>query len=76
LERGGKLEDTSPEIRQLVRRIVMSRSEEERFLMCAEMHEAGKELAKIGMPDGLTSDEQKHYVYRRMHAEEFPGYRR
>jgi len=54
----------------------MSRSEEERFLMCAEMHEAGKELAKIGMPDGLTSDEQKHYVYRRMHAEEFPGYRR
>jgi len=50
----------------------MSRTEEDRFLMCAEMHEAAKEFAKIGMPDGLTPEEQKHYVYRRIHGENFP----
>ena len=70
------MEDTSPEIRELVQRIVMSRSEEARFLMCAEMHEAGKEFAKIGMPDGLTPEEQKHYIYRRIHGEEFPTHNR
>jgi hypothetical protein len=66
------VEDTSPEIRQLVRRIVMSRSEEDRFLMCAEMHEAAKEFAKIDMPNGLTPEEQKHYIFRRIYGEEFP----
>ena len=66
------MEDTSPEVRQLVRSIVMSRSEEARFLMCAEMHEAGKELAKIGMPDGLTFAEQTRYIYKRIHGEDFP----
>ena len=67
-----RLEDTSPEIRQLVRQIVMARPEAARFLMWAEMHESGKELAKIGMPGGLTPVEQKHYLYRRIHGEDFP----
>ena len=50
----------------------MSKSEENRFLMCAEMHEAAKEFAKIGMPDGLTPEEQKRYIYYRIHGEDFP----
>lgn len=50
----------------------MARSEEARFLMCAEMHEAGVEFAKIGMPDGLSPEEQKRFVYRRIHGEDFP----
>lgn len=66
------MEDTSREIRQLVHRIVMSRSEEDRFLMCAEMHEAGKEFAKIGIPDGLSPEEERSFIYRRIHGEDFP----
>lgn len=66
------MEDTTPKIRQLVQQIVMSRSEEDRFLMCAEMHEAGREFAKIGMPEGLDPEEQLHYIYRRIHGEDFP----
>lgn len=66
------MEDTSPEIRQLVRQIVMARPEADRFLMCAELHEAGKELAKIGMPGGLTPVEQRHFLYRRIYGEDFP----
>lgn len=46
----------------------MTRSEEERFLMCAEMHEAGKEFAKLEMPKGLTHREQRLYVFRRLYG--------
>jgi hypothetical protein len=35
------------------------------------MHEAGKELAKTGMPAGLTVVEQKRYVYRRINGKDF-----
>ena len=66
------MEDTPSEIRKLVRDIIMSKTEEERFLMCAQMFEDGKELAKIGMPEGLSGDEQAAYVYKRIYGEEMP----
>lgn len=46
----------------------MDRSEEERFLMCAAMYETSKQLAKIGMPNGLTPLEQEAYVFKRLHG--------
>lgn len=46
----------------------MARSEEERFLMCAEMYETSKELAKIGMPEGLSVLEEQAFVFRRLHG--------
>lgn len=36
--------------------------------MCAEMYEAAKELARIGMPRGLTAHEQEEYVFKRIHG--------
>jgi hypothetical protein len=32
------------------------------------MYEDAKELAKIGMPDGLTRIEQDRYIFRRIHG--------
>lgn len=46
----------------------MSKTVEERFLMCAEMYEDAKEFARIGMPDGLSDEEEKYYVFRRIHG--------
>jgi len=46
----------------------MSKSVEERVLMCAAMYEDAKALATIGMPMGLSEDEQKAYVFRRLHG--------
>ena len=66
------MEDTTPEIRELVYRIVMARTEEERFLMCAEMFETAGEFAKIGMPPALSVTEQQAYIFRRIHGEDFP----
>lgn len=48
--------------------MIMARTEEERFLMCAEMFETSKELAKIGMPEGLSFDEQQAYIFKRLHG--------
>jgi len=46
----------------------MSKSVEERFLMCAEMYETAKEFAKIGMPTGLSYGEQQAYIFKRIHG--------
>ena len=62
------MEDTTQTARELVHRIVMSKSVEERFLMCAEMYEEAKQFARIGMPAGLSDDEQRAFVFRRIHG--------
>ncbi len=46
----------------------MSKTVEERILMCAEMYEDAKEFAKIGMPQGLTPEEQRSFIFRRIHG--------
>jgi hypothetical protein len=62
------MEDTTLENRQLVQDIMMSKSVEERFLMCAEMYETSIELAKIGMPTGLSDLEQRAFIFKRIHG--------
>lgn len=62
------MEDTARENRELVRNITMSKTVEERFLICAAMYEDAKELAKIGMPEGLSDEEQQAYVFKRLHG--------
>jgi hypothetical protein len=46
----------------------MSKSVEERFLMCAELYEDAKELAKLGMPEGLSESEQEAFIIKRLHG--------
>lgn len=62
------MEYTTSEARRLVYGIVMSKTVEERFLMCAELYEDAKELAKIGVPDGLSESQEEEYVFRRLHG--------
>ncbi|HEX6125490.1 MAG TPA: hypothetical protein VFZ23_08990, partial [Pyrinomonadaceae bacterium] len=52
----------------LVREILMSKTVEERFLLAAAMYEDAKELARIGMPAGLSDEEQEAYVFRKLHG--------
>jgi len=46
----------------------MSKSVEERLLMCAQMYEEAKEFAKIGMPEGLSESEQEAFIFKRIHG--------
>ncbi len=62
------MEDTTQAARELVWRVVMSKSVEERVLMCAELYEDAKEFARIGMPQGLSVSEQESFIFRRIHG--------
>jgi hypothetical protein len=46
----------------------MSKSVEERILICAEMYEEAKEFARIGMPSGLSLEEQEIFIFKRIHG--------
>lgn len=62
------MEDTTQAARELVRRVVMSKTVEERFLMCAQMYEDAKEFARMGMPAGLSPKEQEEFIFQRIHG--------
>lgn len=62
------MEDTTHAARQLAHEIVMSRSIEERLLMCAELYEEAKEFARIGMPPGLSIEQQEIFIFQRIHG--------
>ena len=62
------MEDTTQIAKQLVHNVVMSKTVEERFLMCAQMYEDAKEFARIGMPKGLSLEQQEAYIFRRIHG--------
>ncbi|MCU1290628.1 MAG: hypothetical protein JWN60_2857 [Acidobacteria bacterium] len=67
------MEDTTPEIKRKFYEILMSRTEEERFLMCAEMYESAREIIVSEMPKDLTENDCKKYVYEKIHHETFPN---
>jgi hypothetical protein len=46
----------------------MSKTVEERILMCAQMYEEAKDFARIGMPEGLSTEEQEVFIFRRIHG--------
>ena len=62
------MEDTSLENRRLVYKIVMSKTAEQRFMICGQMYEDAKEFAKIGMPGGLSDTDAERYVFKRIHG--------
>ena len=62
------MEDTTQSAKRVARDIVTAKSVEERILMCAEMYEQAKEFARIGMPEGLSSEEQEEFIFRRIHG--------
>jgi len=62
------MEDTTADAAQIVRDVVMSKSVEERLLMCAQMYEEAKEFAKIGMPEGLSEKDQEAFIFNRIHG--------
>lgn len=66
------MEDTPREIKQKFREILMSKTEEERILMCAEMFDSAREIAISTMPENLSEAAQKKFVYKKLYGEDLP----
>ena len=65
--------DTSPEIAELVRQKLMARSGEERFLMSVRMFDAARDMALASLPDGLSPEELKRQLFRRLYGQPMPA---
>jgi len=62
--------DTSPEIEQMVRDTLMARSGEQRFVMGAQMFESAREMVRASLPPGLSEEEQRRQLFRRLYGNE------
>lgn len=60
------MEDTSPVA--IVDRIVGRMSPGERLILCAELYDDAKEFARIGIPEGLTPEEERSFIFERLHG--------
>jgi hypothetical protein len=65
--------DTSPEIAELVRQKLMSRSGEERFLMGVRMFDAARAMALASLPAGLAPEDLKRQLFQRLYGQPMPS---
>jgi hypothetical protein len=66
------MSDTPPEIAELVRRKLMSRSPEERFVMGARMFDAARAMVLASLPVGLSTQELKRRLFQRLYGRPAP----
>jgi hypothetical protein len=64
--------DTPLEIAELVRKKLMARSGEERFLMGVGSFEAARAMVLASLPHGLSPEELKRQLYQRIYGEPLP----
>lgn len=47
----------------------MSKTPGERFLMCAQLYEDAKAIARAALPPGLSYDERERETFKRTHGD-------
>lgn len=62
------LNDTSPEVEEMVREMMMARSGEERFVMGALMFDAARALIIASLPKNLPPLEFKRRLFERIYG--------
>jgi hypothetical protein len=63
------MNDTSPETAKLVRKKLMERSGEERFLMGIAMFDAARKMVLASLPKDLSKMELRRQLFRRIYGE-------
>ncbi len=64
------MNDTSPEIQEKVKQMMMARSGEERFMMGALMFDAAREIVLASFPKNLSNVELKRRLFERFYGNE------
>lgn len=68
------MNDTTPEVAERVREMMMSRSGEERFIMGALMFDAARELIIASLPENLPASEFKQELFKRIYGYSLPQF--
>ena len=66
------MNDTSPEIAEMVRARLMARPGAERFRMGVEMFEAARRIVLASLPAGLSETERKRRLFERLYGTPLP----
>ncbi|HEX4264316.1 MAG TPA: hypothetical protein VH597_08250 [Verrucomicrobiae bacterium] len=69
---GNNMTDTPPEIAEMVRKRLMARSGEERFMMGVASFEAMREIVLASLPKDLSPEDRKRQLYQRIYGEPLP----
>ena len=62
------MNDTPPEIAELVRQKLMARSGAERFIMGVRMFDAARAFVVASLPAGLSPDEARRQLFQRVYG--------
>jgi hypothetical protein len=66
------MNDTSPEVAEMVRQKLMARSGSERFVMGARMFEAARAVVLASLSPQLSSTELKRQLFERLYGRPAP----
>lgn len=66
------MNDTSPEIAELVRQKLMARSGSERFVMGTRMFDAARAVVEASLPANLLPEEMKRQLFQRLYGQPAP----
>ena len=66
------MNDTSPEIAELVRQKLMARSGSERFVMGTRSFDAARSMILASLPGKLSPDEMKRQLFQRLYGQPLP----
>lgn len=67
------MNDTAPDVEELMRELLMKRSGEERLVMGALMFDAARELVIASLPPDLPDAEFKSRLYERIYGVPLPS---
>lgn len=67
------MNDTPPEIAEMVRQRLMERSNAERFLMGVQSFEAARAMVLASLPPDLPPDELKRQLFQRIYGYPLPS---
>ena len=62
--------DTPPEIELMVREKIMALSNEERFVIGAQMFDSAREMIKASLPKDLSEPELQRLLFKRIYGQE------
>jgi hypothetical protein len=66
------MNDTSPEIAEMVRARLMNLPGETRLIMGVQMFESARAMILASLPPGLNESERKRLLFERIYGEKFP----
>ncbi|OGJ87077.1 MAG: hypothetical protein A2268_15325 [Candidatus Raymondbacteria bacterium RifOxyA12_full_50_37] len=65
------MDDTAPEVKELLRSLYLKKTGEERFLLGVSLCDFARRIVKASFPSGLTEADTRERLFRRYYGNDF-----